>query len=230
MEAQIFQQQYLARLKFRGHSLHLGADRVRRDLDGSSQQLSQPLGNRSQTRLLDHLSFRPTEVRCQNHGGIVSEQVLDRRNGSSNPCIIRDAGRPVHRHIEIDPYEDTFSSYVDIEDGLFRCHRWLSFRDCQLRTAVCLTGPRVSWPARGAKVPIARASLGSGYGDFGAQVDILDGVEKLDTGLQRLLKSLSSADESRPPARLLFAAVLTACARSFCPDGPPLLISPTRPI
>ena len=120
MKTQVLQQRHVALLHVRHNfSRHL-ADGVVTENYRLINQRMQIISHRSQGVLVDSFAFRPAKMRHQNRFRAMLAQPIDRRQRGADPGIVRDHNFTVallHRHVEIDAYQNAFSANLKITQG-----------------------------------------------------------------------------------------------------------------
>ena len=120
-EADVFQQDHLARLEGLRRFYRFGADDVVEGVDGRSQQLAQALADAGvrHAQRFDDLAVGAAEVRAEDDPRPFLPQVLDRRQGGAQAAVVEDAaGLLVERDVEVLADEHALALHVDVAD----CH------------------------------------------------------------------------------------------------------------
>ena len=106
MEAQVLEQEHLARPQTARSRLDRGADAVGDRLDGAAQQLGQAHGHRRHAEAVDHLALGPAEMRREHDRTALLEEVRDGRQGGADARVVGHAAA-LERHVEVHPHEET---------------------------------------------------------------------------------------------------------------------------
>jgi len=104
METQVLEQQDLARSEGAGCGLDLRSHTVPRRLHGPPEQLREPRRDRRHAQLFDDLALGAAEVRGEDDGAPLAEQVLDGRQRGADACVVGHA-TALERYVEVDPHE-----------------------------------------------------------------------------------------------------------------------------
>ena len=118
-EAQVLHQHDLAGLQSGGHLLGVGAHHVGGHGHGDAQQLLQVLPGGVQGVLLLPLPLGTAQVRGQDDGGILLQQVADGGDGGDDAGVVQDlAGLLVIGNVKVAAHEDLLTGDINITDVL----------------------------------------------------------------------------------------------------------------
>ena len=117
LEADVLEQQHVARAQPGGHRLDLLADHRRRLLHLGAEQLGQALADRPHRERRVDLALRPAEVGDEDQRGAALAQQLDRRQRRADPRVVGDPAA-VERHVEVDPDQHPLAGDVGVADAL----------------------------------------------------------------------------------------------------------------
>ena len=120
VEAEILEQQDLARLQGRGLGLGVLSDDVLSKNDIHAQQLGKSLGHGSQAQALLPLALGLAQVGAGDDGSAVLKQILNGRQSGYDTLVARDlAGLLVLGDVEIAAQEHFLALRIKIHDRLF---------------------------------------------------------------------------------------------------------------
>jgi len=118
MEAEVLQEDRLAR----AHSLHgilgAGAKRVTGDGHIATKELRQALADGPQPQAVLDLPIRASEMTGEDDLGAVGEEARDRRQGGPDPGVVGDLAVG-QRNVEVDAHEDALARGVEVADRQF---------------------------------------------------------------------------------------------------------------
>jgi hypothetical protein len=120
VEADVFQDQNLARLEIGPELVGLGAHAVCRKLYRTAERLGEVRGYGLEGILLLRLALGPPKVAGENKGGPSFEEQFKSGEGFLNPGIVRNfrsLGRGLERDVKIHPDENLFALGLEILDG-----------------------------------------------------------------------------------------------------------------
>ena len=123
MEAQVLEEDALARLEALDRVLGTGAKGIARDRYRHLEQLRKPLGHRPQAHAVLDLAVGPAEVAGKNDDRPLGQQRLDRRQCGHDPAVVGDLA-VLERNVEIDADEDALTGGVQVSDREL-VHRYL---------------------------------------------------------------------------------------------------------
>ena len=119
VEAQVLEQQQLARLQGGGLGLGVLADDVLGEYDVHIKKLGEPLRNRSQAQALLPLALGLAQMRAGDDGGAVLKQILNGGQSRDDTLVARDLARLlVLGNIEIAAQKHLFAVGIEIRDRL----------------------------------------------------------------------------------------------------------------
>ena len=114
MEAQVFEQQHLARRQALRQRLGVGPHTIRGQAYRLAEQSLQASGHRSQAIRRINLATRAPEVGRQNHTGAFLERIGKRGQHSTNACIVRHLSRFAEWDVEIHPDKQALAPYSNV--------------------------------------------------------------------------------------------------------------------
>ena len=103
--------------KLGGELLRVGADDVLGQLDLEAQLLGQALGDGREGVVHVELALRAAQMRAQNDGGAVVQQIFDGRQSRVDAGFIGDVLISVQRHVKVAADENLLALDVDVLDG-----------------------------------------------------------------------------------------------------------------
>ena len=119
MEAHVLQQNGLAGLDLCGQLLGVGADNVLGELDFEAELLAQALGDRREGILHIEFSLGTAQMRAEDHGGLVVEQILDGGQRGVDARFIGNIQICIQRDVKVAADEHFFVCNLDIFNGHF---------------------------------------------------------------------------------------------------------------
>ena len=120
MEADIFQEEDIARLEGGAELVGFGADAVGRELDRFAQDFGEVGGNRLEGILLLRLALGAAEVAGEDEGGALFQKKLQRGQGFLDAGVVgnlRAFGGGFEGDVEIHPDENLFALGLEILNG-----------------------------------------------------------------------------------------------------------------
>ncbi len=116
VEAQVLEQDRLARLEAGDGVDGADAERVAGHAHGSAQQVRQAQRDRTQAEGVVDLALRPTEMAGQDDDGAAIEEVGDGRHAGPDAGVVDDLA-VLERDVEIDPDEDLLAGRIEVANG-----------------------------------------------------------------------------------------------------------------
>ncbi len=115
MEAEVLEQERLARPEPANRILGADPERIARARHVHPEELAQALGDRPQAQSVLDLAVGPAEVAGQDDPGALREQGPDRGEGGPDARVIGDLA-VLEGNVEVDADEDTLATRVDVAD------------------------------------------------------------------------------------------------------------------
>ena len=119
-EADIFQQDDIARMHCEGQCLCIFADHflVLRQLDRLTEQLAQSGSDRSQREFFLVFTLRSAQVGAEDDLCLMVDQVLDGWQSSHDALVVGNHA-VLERNVKVAAHQHTFAGYINIFDCLF---------------------------------------------------------------------------------------------------------------
>ena len=117
VEAQVLEEQQVARAQLVDGVLDARAERVAGHPHRAAKELAEPIGDRLEPKRVVDLAVRTPEVAGQDHDRALLEEVDQGRQAGPDPGVIGDPP-VVERDVEVGAQEDALAADVDVADGL----------------------------------------------------------------------------------------------------------------
>ena len=118
MEAEVLEQQCLARSQALDRIFGAHAQGIAGDRDVLAQDLGQTFCHRAQPQSVLHFAVGPAEVASQDDPGALSEQIADGRNRGPDARVVGHLA-VFERDVEVDAQEHTLAGGVEVADRQF---------------------------------------------------------------------------------------------------------------